>query len=106
AYKRAVTTFARKRAAFQNRSAGDPLPDFSKEAPVETQLSSTGTVAGRDLANRAQQPSVVLGASPAIESSEISISEIHGTRYFLNSEGLRTAVPIKLASFHMFREAQ
>jgi hypothetical protein len=59
AYKRAVNTFARKRAAFQNRSAADPLPDFSKEAPVELQLpakaagyrprprgSSTGTVGG------------------------------------------------------------
>ena len=32
AYKRAITMFARKKAAFQNRTASDPIPDFSAEA--------------------------------------------------------------------------
>ena len=36
AYKRAITMFARKKAAFQNRTASDPIPDFSEEPPVET----------------------------------------------------------------------
>src|SRR5204863_1389992 len=74
AYKRAVNTFARKRAAFQNRSAADPLPDFSKEPPVDTELPlSTASTAStsRDLPARVQQPSAALGASPEIESSEI-----------------------------------
>ena len=31
AYKRAITMFARKKAAFQNRTASDPIPDFSRE---------------------------------------------------------------------------
>ena len=31
AYKRAISTFARKKAAFQNRATTDPLPDFSRE---------------------------------------------------------------------------
>src|SRR6185295_11852067 len=35
AYKRAVGVFARKKAAFQNRAAPPPLPDFSREEPVE-----------------------------------------------------------------------
>ena len=30
AYKRAITMFARKKAAFQNRTASDPIPDFSR----------------------------------------------------------------------------
>jgi hypothetical protein len=38
AYKRAVNMFARKKAAFQNRTTADALPDFSKETPVETLL--------------------------------------------------------------------
>ena len=38
AYKRAITMFARKKAAFQNRTASDPIPDFSQEPPVETML--------------------------------------------------------------------
>src|SRR6185503_11385301 len=36
AYKRAITMFARKKAAFQNRTASDPIPDFSPEPAVET----------------------------------------------------------------------
>src|SRR5258706_2590711 len=68
AYKRAVNTFARKRAAFQNRAASDPLPDFSKEPAVETLVPAPASgAASRDLANRVQQPSAVLGASPDIE---------------------------------------
>ena len=106
AYKRAVNTFARKRAAFQNRSAADPLPDFSKEAPVELQLPAKAAATGRDLAARVQEPSVALGENPQIESSEISISEIHGTRYFLNSEGFKTIAPIQVASLTMYAEAQ
>jgi hypothetical protein len=108
AYKRAVNTFARKRAAFQNRAASDPLPDFSKEPPVETQVPAPAAAGGanRDLATRVQQPSAVLGANPEIELSEISISEIRGTRYFLNSEGFKTIEPIRLASLTMFAEAQ
>src|SRR6185436_4810856 len=35
AYKRAISMFARKKAAFQNRTASDPIPDFSPEPAVE-----------------------------------------------------------------------
>jgi predicted Zn-dependent protease len=106
AYKRAVNTFARKRAAFQNRSTADPLPDFSKESPVETQLPAAASGASRDLTSRVQQPSAALGANPEIESSEVAVSEIHGTRYFLNSEGFKTVAPIQVASLTMYAEAQ
>jgi hypothetical protein len=35
AYKRAVSVFARKKAAFQNRAGVDAIPDMSRETPVE-----------------------------------------------------------------------
>ena len=38
AYKRAVSVFAKKKAAFQNRAATDALPDFSRETPIQTVL--------------------------------------------------------------------
>ena len=38
AYKRAVSVFAKKKAAFQNRAATDQIPDFSRETPVQTVL--------------------------------------------------------------------
>ena len=46
AYKRAITMFARKKAAFQNRTASDPIPDFSQEPPVETMLPGVQLKAG------------------------------------------------------------
>ena len=47
AYKRAITMFARKKAAFQNRTASDPIPDFSEEPPVETILPRSGGLTAR-----------------------------------------------------------
>src|ERR1700730_16463342 len=74
AYKRAVNVFARKKAAFQNRSTTDPIPDFSKETAVETELPLPPAVAN-ELAARVQQPSATFGSSTDIDLSEVNISE-------------------------------
>ncbi len=109
AYKRAITMFARKKAAFQNRTASDPIPDFSQEPPVETMLPAIAVRqpdrAVRILA-RVQQASAVFAAHPDVDLSEVSISQIHGTRYYLNSEGFKTVAPIQLTSLTMYGEAQ
>jgi predicted Zn-dependent protease len=119
AYKRAITMFARKKAAFQNRTASDPIPDFSQEPPVETILpevrlakarlssASDGGKADRgDLLARVQQPSAVFAAHPDVDLSEVAITQIHGTRYYLNSEGFKTVAPIQITSLTMYGEAQ
>jgi hypothetical protein len=113
AYKRAITMFARKKAAFQNRTASDPIPDFSQEPPVETLLplvARPGSVrlqADRaDLLARIQQASAVFASHPDVDLSEVSISQTHGTRYYLNSEGFKTVAPIQLTSLTMYGEAQ
>jgi predicted Zn-dependent protease len=112
AYKRAITRFARKKAAFQNRTASDPIPDFSKEAPVEimvpgVDIGSVRLKADRsDLLARVQQPSAVFAAHPDVDLSEVAIAQIHGTRYYLNSEGFKTVAPIQIASLTMYGEAQ
>ncbi len=41
-----------------------------------------------------------------VDLSEVSITQLEGTRYFLNSEGFRTVAPIQLASLTLFAEAQ
>jgi len=124
AYKRAITMFARKKAAFQNRSASDPIPDFSSEPAVETIVpgawprpDTTGSDNGdsgsvrlqadrNSVLARVQQPSAVFGAYPDIDLSEASIAQVHGTRYYLNSEGFKTVAPIHLASLAIFAESQ
>src|SRR5688572_7831813 len=95
AYKRAITMFARKKAAFQNRTASDPIPDFSQEPPVEMILPGMRFQVDRPgLLARVQQPSAVFAAYPDVDLSEVSIGQVHGTRYYLNSEGFKTVAPI------------
>ncbi len=123
AYKRAITMFARKKAAFQNRTASDPIPDFSQEPPVETIVPGANTVRlkpdptadsgrvrleadRREILARVQQASAVFASHPDVDLSEVAISETHGTRYYLNSEGFKTVAPIQLASLTMYGEAQ
>ncbi|MEO5741741.1 MAG: metallopeptidase TldD-related protein [Vicinamibacterales bacterium] len=107
AYKRAITMFARKKAAFQNRTASDPLPDFSQEPAVETVLAPVRFQLDRAaILARVQQPSAVFAAHPDIDLSEVAIAQIHGTRYYLNSEGFKTVAPIQITSLTMYGEAQ
>ena len=117
AYKRAITLFARKKAAFQNRTASDPLPDFSQEPAVETIVPGAvpaGDASGRarlqadrpNVIARVQQPSAIFAAHPDVDLSEVAITQIHGTRYYLNSEGFKTVAPIQITSLTMYGEAQ
>ena len=109
AYKRAITMFARKKAAFQNRTASDPVPDFSREAPVDKSLPAPAPPdAGqrRDALLRVQQSSAVFAAHTDVDLSEVTITQIHGSRYFLNSEGFKTVAPIQIAALTMYAEAQ
>jgi PmbA/TldA metallopeptidase C-terminal domain len=106
AYKRAITMFARKKAAFQNRTASDPIPDFSRETPAETILPVTTNPGASNAVTRVQQSSAVFAAHVDVDLSEVSVTQLSGTRYFLNSEGFRTVAPIQIAALSMFAEAQ
>ena len=107
AYKRAITMFARKKAAFQNRAASDPIPDFSAEPAVETIVPIVRLQPDRaGLLARVQQASAVFEAHPDVDLSEVAIAQIHGTRFYLNSEGFKTVAPIQITSLTMYGEAQ
>ena len=47
-----------------------------------------------------------VSATSEIELSEVNLSEIHGTRYYLNSEGFKALTPMHLAALTMFAETQ
>jgi predicted Zn-dependent protease len=113
AYKRAISMFARKKAAFQNRTASDPLPDFTKEMAVETTLpllepadSNSASSARREAVSRVQQASAVFASTTDVDLSDVGITQVSGTRYYLNSEGSKTVAPIQVATLTMFGEAQ
>jgi predicted Zn-dependent protease len=108
AYKRAVSVFARKKAAFQNRAAGtDVVPDFSKEAPLQTVGNGLPLeYVNRDWPGRVQQISAVFSAMPGIESSDVSVADTRGTRYFLNSEGFKVVAPLEIATLRVTADAR
>ncbi len=99
--------FAKKKAAFQNRAATDQIPDFSRETPVQTVLSvSTPAPIDRRWVDRAKQLSAVFAGHPDIESSEVWISEAHGTSFYLNSEGFKVVSPVSTAYLRITADAR
>jgi hypothetical protein len=107
AYKRAVSVFARKKAAFQNRAAEDELPDFSREEPRETELEGLPLeFVNRDWPDRVRDVSAVFNEAREIESSEVSAADTRGTRYYLNSEGFKVVAPIQIATLRVSAETR
>ena len=108
AYKRAVSLFARKKAAFQNRATtGDAVPDFSRETAVE----ALGTGLPLQYVNgewpeRAKQISAVFNAVPGLEGADVMVADTRGTRFFLNSEGFKVVGPVQLATVRVSAEAR
>ena len=102
AYRRAVTTFARKKAAFQNRVDAAFVPDFSREQPEQTILTGLPlAVVNRDWPERAKQISAGFNDARAIENSEVVVADTRGTRYYLNSEGSRLVAPVQIATLRV-----
>src|SRR5262249_7542240 len=103
AYKRAVTLLAKKKAAFQNRTGVDPLPDLSRETPVETVAPVVRPVARppAEWTDRVRQIAAVFASVPEIYTSDVALSESRGTRYFLNSEGFKAVTPLHAATLRI-----
>ena len=110
AYKRAISMFARKKAAFQNRTSSEPLPDFRKRAPVEVALpllQVPDANARREAVRRVQQDfGGIPPRRPKSMSRMLASAESPASRTTLNSEGSRTVTPIQIAALSMFGEAQ
>ena len=88
AYKKALEDLAQKRAALQNETRGDDLPDFSKEPPV---TSHEGPVAmDLDLQRAealARRLSAVWRDMPDVYRSSVEIEASAEYTRYLNSEG-------------------
>ncbi len=110
AYKRALQMLSKKKAAAQSRVADpNPIPDFSRETPKETVVpvpASPPALAAPRWRDDLQKISAVFLAFPDIDSSEVSLSESQGVRYFVNSEGFKVVEPIASASLRVAGEAQ
>jgi hypothetical protein len=110
AYKRALQILSKKKAAAEGRVVDpQPIPDFSRETPKETVLpvpAGAPALAGLAWRDELRRISAVFLAFSAVDSSEVSLSESQGVRYFLNSEGFRVVEPIASASVRIAADAQ
>ncbi len=107
AYKRAVNTFARKKAAFQNRNASEAIPDFSRATPVQrTAVPPLPETPWNEWSARVQQMSAVFLKHPEIHSSEVNLIEERGRRYYVNSEGFSIVSPIGVSGLRVTADTQ
>jgi TldD protein len=107
AYKYAVNVFARKKATFQNRTVADAIPDFSRETANDViETVTVPTTSGREWAERARELSALFATTEGLEGSEVWLSETHGNRYYLNSEGAKIVTSVGSAYLRIAAEAQ
>jgi predicted Zn-dependent protease len=88
AYKQAVETLAGKRAALQNRTRTEDLPDFSKDDPAQT--TDVVPPIKFDLSGAEQlvrELSKDLSGMPDLYASTVSFSASNFRTLYLNSEG-------------------
>lgn len=108
-YRRAVSTYAKKQAALQNQVSGETIPDFSKESPLQRMDAPaaakpvTAAVTPPALIALVREVSTAV-AGPEISGAETSLIAMRGTRYFVNSEGTVTVMPIQTAAVRIGAE--
>jgi hypothetical protein len=88
AYKKALEDLSRKRAALQNKTVAEEIPDFSAQQPATvTEAQTPAKIDVAQLESLARSLSAVFKGSPAIfsDSARVTMGQTY-TRY-VNSEG-------------------
>jgi hypothetical protein len=107
AYKAALEMLSRKRAALENRTTRENIPDFSKEqpatalapfAPIKMDLAQAETLV-RDL-------SALFRRSPEIYTSSVSLGITDTRSWYLNSEGSTVTEEPSAATFMALAQTQ
>jgi TldD protein len=106
-YKQAIEVIAQKRAAVQNRTQEERVPDFSKEAANVVVGERRKLEFDRaKIENQLRQWSQIFRDFPNIQSSNVSIRARLNHRYVVNSEGTRTMAPELLVILQASATAQ
>ena len=106
-YKQAIEVIAQKRAAIQNRTQEERVPDFSKEAANVSVSERRKLEFDRaKIEGQLRQWSQVFREFPNIQSSSVTIRARMNHRYVVNSEGTRTMAPELLVILQASATAQ
>jgi PmbA/TldA metallopeptidase C-terminal domain len=89
AYKKALDDLSKKRAALQNRTRSEEIPDFGKADPVTLSRSAAPVIQLRraDLEAYVRDLSSIFVKTPDIHTSSVGINGGNSTVWYLNSEG-------------------
>ena len=89
AYKKALDDLSKKRAALQNRTRSDEIPDFAKADPVTISPAAAPVIQFRqaDLEAHVRDLSSIFVKTPDIHTSSVRISAGNSTVWYVNSEG-------------------
>jgi predicted Zn-dependent protease len=89
AYKKALDDLSKKRAALQNRTRSDEIPDFAKADPVTISREAVPAVQLRraDLEAQVRGLSSIFAKIPDVHRSSVQVSGGNSTVWYFNSEG-------------------
>jgi hypothetical protein len=88
AYKKALEDLSRKRAALQNKTSTEDIPDFSQQQPaIITEAPTPAKIDVAQLESLARDLSAVFKASPAIFSDAANVAMEQTYTRYVNSEG-------------------
>src|SRR5205814_6663721 len=88
AYKGAVETIARKRAALQNMAVSERLDDFAHAEPVQHVVPASRTKVDESRwQSLARSLSAVFGGFPKIKDSAVEVNVNQSIHYQVNTEG-------------------
>jgi hypothetical protein len=107
AYKKALEDLSGKRAALQNKSRTDDVPDFSKEKPSSiTDVLPAAEMDLRQAERLTETLSAVFRQVPAVNDSHVRLSIINSLEHYLNSEGTTFTRRIPVVSLTVSAETQ
>ncbi len=107
AYKTALDTFAKKKAALENRTRTDDAPDFSKEQAVTFSQPLPAVSWKRDeIENMVKSLSALFRESPGIDGSTVRLTCTTWLTRYVNSEGTSYVRPATTAAITINADAQ
>ncbi|HEV8384044.1 MAG TPA: metallopeptidase TldD-related protein [Candidatus Acidoferrales bacterium] len=107
AYKKALEDLSKKRAALQNKTRTEEIPDFSHTTPANTtDVSPAAELNRADAEKLVRELSALFRAMPDVFRSEVSLAVQNMNSRYLNSEGAMFVRTVPLISLTARAETQ
>jgi predicted Zn-dependent protease len=108
AYKNALDTYAKKKAALENRTRTDDAPDFSKEDPINVNMTSAAPANWNrtEFEKTVKSLSALFRETPEIDGSTVTLTANTWLTRYVNSEGTSYVRGMSLATLTINADAQ